>query len=113
MRRSVKYGLYGAVLAGRHRRYRRLRHRSGQRGHGRTWWSTARHTKIHTTASTSRASSRTPATTSAAHDIVAPALTSKIKSGETVVYKRGRLLHLSVDGQPRDVWTTAPTVARR
>jgi uncharacterized protein YabE (DUF348 family) len=45
------------------------------------------------------------------HDVVAPALNTKVSSGSTIVLKRGRLLHLTVDGQPRDVWVTAPTVA--
>jgi uncharacterized protein YabE (DUF348 family) len=44
------------------------------------------------------------------HDIVAPAATTAVHNGETVVFKRGRLLHLSVDGHRKDVWTTAPTV---
>jgi uncharacterized protein YabE (DUF348 family) len=44
------------------------------------------------------------------HDLVAPGVDSKIDSGDTIVYRRGRQLHLSVDGAPRIVWTTAPTV---
>jgi len=46
-----------------------------------------------------------------AHDIVAPSINSKLTSGETIVFQRGRLLHLVVDGHKTDVWTTAPTVA--
>ncbi|SDI98253.1 Uncharacterized conserved protein YabE, contains G5 and tandem DUF348 domains [Frankineae bacterium MT45] len=46
-----------------------------------------------------------------AHDVVAPAPNTAIKNGSTVVLKRGRLLHLVVDGKARDVWVTAPTVA--
>ena len=45
------------------------------------------------------------------HDVVAPAADSVIQNGQTVVLKRGRLLHLTIDGKSRDVWTTAPTVA--
>jgi uncharacterized protein YabE (DUF348 family) len=45
------------------------------------------------------------------HDLVAPGLTSKISDGTKIVLKHGRLLHLTVDGVPRDVWTTAQTVA--
>jgi resuscitation-promoting factor RpfB len=45
------------------------------------------------------------------HDLVAPAPSTSVTNGSTIVLKRGRLLHLSVDGQTRDVWTTAPTVA--
>ncbi len=110
MRRSVKYGIYGAVLAG----------------------------VVGGTAAFAGAASGTPITlvvdgqtknidTSAsdvqgvlkdagyhvnAHDIVAPSLTSKVHSGSKVVLKQGRLLHLIVDGKAKDVWTTAPTVAQ-
>ena len=110
MRRSVKYGIYGAVLAG----------------------------VVGGTAAFAGAASGTPITlvvdgqtkhidTSAsdvqgvlkdagyhvnAHDIVAPSLTSKVHSGSKVVLKQGRLLHLIVDGKATDVWTTAPTVAQ-
>jgi uncharacterized protein YabE (DUF348 family) len=34
-----------------------------------------------------------------------------LKNGETIVFKRGRQVHLTVDGQSRDVWTTATTVS--
>ena len=46
------------------------------------------------------------------HDLVAPGPSASVASGSTIVLKRGRLLHLSIDGQTRDVWTTAPTVAQ-
>jgi resuscitation-promoting factor RpfB len=113
VRRSVKYGIYGAVLAG---------------------------ITAATTAAFAVPNSSTPpkaialvvdgvtrnistqATDVSAvltgagyhvgpHDIVAPATASKIKNGETIVFKRGRLLRLDVDGATRAVWTTAPTVA--
>jgi resuscitation-promoting factor RpfB len=45
------------------------------------------------------------------HDLVAPASTSHIDNGGRIVLRRGRLLHLDVDGVRTDVWTTAPTVA--
>jgi uncharacterized protein YabE (DUF348 family) len=45
------------------------------------------------------------------HDIVAPAPSTPLKDGETVVLRRGRLLRLEVDGRQRQVWTTASTVA--
>jgi uncharacterized protein YabE (DUF348 family) len=44
------------------------------------------------------------------HDVVAPSLKSHISDGDTIVVRYGRLLHLVVDGVPRDVWVTAPTV---
>jgi uncharacterized protein YabE (DUF348 family) len=45
-----------------------------------------------------------------AHDQLAPAAGSALHSGEVVVFKRGRQLHLSVNGASKAVWTTAPTV---
>ncbi len=49
--------------------------------------------------------------TPGSHDIVAPALTTKVRKGTTIVYKRGRLLNLDVDGTPREVWVTDSTVS--
>lgn len=46
------------------------------------------------------------------HDLVAPAPNSPLSNNETVVYKRGRQLQLTINGQRRTVWTTAPTVAQ-
>lgn len=109
MRRSIKYGLYGAVVAG----------------------------VVGGSAAFATAASATPVTlvvdghvknidTTAGdvqgvlaaagyhvdqHDIVAPDLHSQVADGSKIVLKRGRLLHLTVDGQQKDVWTTAPTVA--
>jgi uncharacterized protein YabE (DUF348 family) len=45
------------------------------------------------------------------HDLVAPSASTALHNGMRVVLRRGRLLHLNIDGQRRDVWTTAPTVA--
>jgi uncharacterized protein YabE (DUF348 family) len=47
-----------------------------------------------------------------AHDLVAPGLSSAVPDNGTVVFKRGRLLKLDIDGSQRFVWTTAPTVAQ-
>lgn len=44
------------------------------------------------------------------HDIVAPEPTAKVSDGDKVIVRYGRLLHLTVDGAPKDVWVTAPTV---
>lgn len=46
------------------------------------------------------------------HDIVAPAPSSALTNGQTIVFKRGRLLHLTVDGAKANVWTTAATVSQ-
>jgi uncharacterized protein YabE (DUF348 family) len=45
------------------------------------------------------------------HDIVAPAASATVRNGGRIVFARGRLLHLDVNGVHEDVWTTAPTVA--
>jgi resuscitation-promoting factor RpfB len=45
------------------------------------------------------------------HDVIAPTVDTSIHNGTEIVLKRGRLLHLRIDGRERDVWTTSPTVA--
>ena len=44
------------------------------------------------------------------HDTLAPARDTRISDGAEIVLRRGRLLTLTVDGQTRQVWTTATTV---
>ncbi|HEY3737885.1 MAG TPA: ubiquitin-like domain-containing protein [Jatrophihabitans sp.] len=44
------------------------------------------------------------------HDLVAPTANAAVKSGAVIVLKRGRELHLQVNGTSRTVWTTAATV---
>ncbi len=44
------------------------------------------------------------------HDTVAPAVDTAISDGSQIVIERGRLLTLTIDGQTREVWTTATTV---
>ncbi|MEO9137444.1 MAG: transglycosylase family protein [Jatrophihabitans sp.] len=109
MRRSVKYGLYGAVLAGL--------------VGGVTVFATASSStpvtlvvdgqmkKIETDAANVRGVLKQAGYDVTAHDIVAPNLGSTVSDGEKIVLKHGRLLHLNVDGKRLDVWTTAPTVA--
>jgi uncharacterized protein YabE (DUF348 family) len=43
-------------------------------------------------------------------DVVAPAADSAVADGSTVVLRRARELALTVDGEPRTIWTTALTV---
>jgi len=45
-----------------------------------------------------------------AHDIVAPAPGTALASGDEVAVRYGRPVHLTLDGQRRQVWTTAHTV---
>ncbi|OAH14101.1 resuscitation-promoting factor [Streptomyces jeddahensis] len=44
------------------------------------------------------------------HDIVAPAPSTALSGGDEVVVRFGRLMHLTLDGQRRSLWTTAGTV---
>ncbi|HEY5882921.1 MAG TPA: ubiquitin-like domain-containing protein [Nakamurella sp.] len=44
------------------------------------------------------------------HDTVAPALDTAISDGSQIVVEHGRLLTLTIDGQTREIWTTASTV---
>ena len=44
------------------------------------------------------------------HDSLAPGADDPISDGSQIALQRGRLLTLTVDGQTRDVWTTATTV---
>lgn len=44
------------------------------------------------------------------HDVLAPAADTAIEDGSQIAIERGRLLTLSIDGQTREVWTTADTV---
>jgi uncharacterized protein YabE (DUF348 family) len=106
--RSVKYGLYGVILA-------------GVVG-GTTAWSHSdkaiklivdgRARTIHTAAADVSDVLESAGYRPDRHDLVAPALASPVHDGSTIVFKRGRLLHLAVDGIGRDVWTTASTVAQ-
>ncbi|MEP6560180.1 MAG: ubiquitin-like domain-containing protein [Nakamurella sp.] len=44
------------------------------------------------------------------HDTVAPSADTAISDGSQILVQRGRLLTLTIDGQTREVWTTATTV---
>jgi resuscitation-promoting factor RpfB len=46
------------------------------------------------------------------HDSLAPGADDPISDGSQIALQRGRLLTLTVDGQTRQVWTTATTVER-
>ncbi|MEP6599304.1 MAG: ubiquitin-like domain-containing protein [Actinomycetota bacterium] len=106
MRRSFRYGLYGVVLA-------------GVVG-GSVAWANVDKTvtlrvdgesnKIHTVASTVKGVLGDAGYQVGGHDIVAPAVTAPVSDGAQVVLKRGRLLHLVVDGKKVDIWTTAASV---
>jgi resuscitation-promoting factor RpfB len=108
--RSVKYGLYGAVLAGVVAGTVAFTAGPAAKtvrlvvdGQART---------IHTESSNVGQALADAGYQVDGHDLVAPAPSSALENGSTIVLKRGRLLHLDVDGQTREVWTTAPTVAQ-
>lgn len=44
------------------------------------------------------------------HDAVAPDLNAPVHNGSSVIVRHGRLVNLTVDGQPRHVWVTALSV---
>jgi resuscitation-promoting factor RpfB len=106
--RSIKYGLYGVLVA-------------GVVG-GTAAWSHSdktikllvdgRDRTIHTTASNVSGALRSAGYRLTAHDLVAPAPATAVRDGSTIVLKQGRLLHLTIDGIPRNVWTTASTVSQ-
>jgi uncharacterized protein YabE (DUF348 family) len=45
------------------------------------------------------------------HDVVAPAVSTRVSDGQKVVVRYGRLLTVTVDGQTKEYWTTSTTVA--
>jgi uncharacterized protein YabE (DUF348 family) len=105
--RSVKYGLNGAVLA-------------GLAAAPMIWTSVDKSVElvvdghaitVQTTANTVGDVLRGNGYRVTTHDLVAPSPQAKVASDARIVLRRGRLLHLTVDGTRTDVWTTAPTVA--
>jgi uncharacterized protein YabE (DUF348 family) len=46
------------------------------------------------------------------HDVVAPALDSRVEDGQRIVVRYGRKLTVTLDGKTREYWTTATTVDR-
>lgn len=111
MRRSVKYGLYGAVLAGVASVATAAFATSGPHPKSVHLVVDGARQTIQTTAADVSGALATKGYHVHTHDLVAPAGRSPLRNGETIVYKRGRLLHLTVDGRSKDVWTTAPTVS--
>lgn len=44
------------------------------------------------------------------HDVVAPALDTKVSDGQEIAVRYGRLLTVTIDGVQKEFWTTATTV---
>jgi uncharacterized protein YabE (DUF348 family) len=109
LRRSVKTGLYGLVIA-------------GVLGGTAAWAASpaeksialkidGQSQQVHTTASNVSGALKAAGIQVGSHDIVAPDPHSKIGDGATIVVRRGHLLHLTVDGAARDVWVNADSVS--
>lgn len=109
MRRSLKYGLFSAVLAGVVGGTAAFV--TGADAKTVTLVVDGQAQKVHTTASTVDGALSSAGYHVGVHDLVAPAPNSKLKNNSEIVYDRGRLLHLDVDGTRKNVWTTANTVA--
>jgi len=110
VRRSIKYGLYGAVLAGVVGGTAAFA--TAASGTPVTLVIDGHAKKIDTQASDVAGALKGAGYRVGPHDLVAPSLHSHLKDGTKIVLNKGRLLHLLVDGQKRDVWTTAPTVSQ-
>ena len=113
MRRSVKYGAYGAIVAaalvGGTAAFAASAEDNGKTI---TLVVDGQHKTVDTTASTVESALTGAGYTLTRHDIVAPSADSAVKDDSTIVLKRGRYLKLDVDGAAVNVWTTAPTVAQ-
>jgi len=106
LRRSIRFGLYGAVLAGL--------------VGGTVAWAEPGRTvalkvdgevqSVHTSATTVRGVLASAGITAGEHDIVAPELSAMIGNGGEVVVRRGHELHLTVNGKAKDVWVNAASV---
>jgi resuscitation-promoting factor RpfB len=106
VRRSIKYGLYAAVLA-------------SVLGSTIAWATVdktvnidvdGQSSQVHTVASTVKGALADAGYKVGDHDIVAPDLNASVHGGTKIVLERGRLLRLTVDGTERDVWVTSSTV---
>jgi uncharacterized protein YabE (DUF348 family) len=107
LHRNFKLGLYGLVLA-------------GLLGGTASWVTASGKTidvridgqdrQVHTTAEDVRGVLQAAHITVGEHDLVAPDESAPVDDGDTVVVRRGHLLHLLVNGAARDVWVNADSV---
>ncbi|MDQ2837472.1 MAG: ubiquitin-like domain-containing protein [Actinomycetota bacterium] len=106
MRRSIKLGLYGLVLA-------------GLLGGTAAWVNGGKSVdlridgqdrRVHTSAANVAGVLAAAHVPVGEHDLVAPDLQSPVKDGAQIVIDRGHLLHLLINGQARDVWVNADSV---
>ena len=111
MRRSVKYGLYGAILAAVVGGSTAIATTAANGTPVVTVIVDGHVKKIDTSAHNVQGALAAAGYTVDSHDIVAPGLNAPVHDGSKIVLKRGRLLHLNVDGKQMSVWTTAQTVS--
>lgn len=107
MQRTVKFGLYGLVLA-------------GLLGGTASWVTVSDKTvslridgqdrRVQTSAADVRGVLDAADISVGEHDLIAPELGAKVDDGTAIVIRRGHLLHLTVNGKPRDVWVNAVSV---
>jgi len=110
MRRSVKIGLTGAVLAGVVGGVATMAYSASANDITLVIDGKSKH--FSTSADDVAGALKAAGYPVSAHDVVAPSLKSTIDDGTKIVLNHGRELHLSIDGKKVDVWTTAPTVAQ-
>jgi resuscitation-promoting factor RpfB len=108
LRPSIKYGLYGAVLAGL------LGGTVAWAGVDKTvtLQIDGRSERVHTVAANVADALSASGYRVGRHDLVAPGAASAIHNGSVIVLKRGRLLQLTVDGSRRDIWVTDASVSQ-
>ena len=107
MHRNLKLGLYGLVLA-------------GLLGGTASWVTATGKTvnlrvdgqlrQVHTDAADVEGVLQAAHVAVGAHDLVAPDESAAVSDGDSVVVRRGHLLHLTVNGKARDVWVNADSV---
>lgn len=108
MHRTIKFSLYGLILA-------------GMVG-GTASWATAEEDKtvnlridgqdrrVQTSAADVRGVLDAADITIGEHDLIAPELGAEVDDGAAIVIRRGHLLHLTVNGKARQVWVNAVSV---
>jgi uncharacterized protein YabE (DUF348 family) len=112
LQRTAKFGLYGVVMAGLLGGTAAWAVAADVTDKGRTieLRIDGKDQQIQTTASDVRGALAAARISVGSHDLVAPDLTSTVKNGSEIVVRRGHLLHLTVNGAPRDAWVNADSV---
>jgi uncharacterized protein YabE (DUF348 family) len=108
LHRSVKYGLYGVVIAGIVGGT--AAYASADSGKSVALKIDGQSSQVTTTAGSVRSVLADQHITIGQHDLVAPDLGSSVKNGSEIVVRRGHLLNLTVNGRTRSVWVNADSV---